>query len=116
MELTEGPVLLREFTEDDAEALWAIHADPRVLRYYSPEVGAPGTARMRVDMFVRWAAEDPRDNFQLAITDRNEGTLLGSCGIRAKGCLPGQAEFGIGLDANWWGKGVALLAGTMILR
>jgi hypothetical protein len=34
-------------------------------------------------------------------------SLLGSCGVRKKGCGESQAEFGIGIDANWWGRGVA---------
>jgi RimJ/RimL family protein N-acetyltransferase len=116
MELKEGRILLREFVEDDVGALLAIHADPRVLRYYPPEVGTPEHARMLVAMFIRWANETPRDNFQFAIIDRTANVLLGSCGIRRKGCVEGQAAFGIGLDANSWGRGIAQEAARMILR
>ncbi|PYS52518.1 MAG: hypothetical protein DMG13_16015 [Acidobacteria bacterium] len=38
------------------------------------------------------------------------------CGIRSKDCPPGQAEFGIGIDADWWGRGIAQEAATTILR
>ena len=116
MELTEGRVLLREFVDDDVGALLAIHADPRLLRYYTPELGTRDHARMLVDMFMGWANEHPRHNFQFAIVDLDSDRLLGSCGVRRKGCLEGQAEFGIGIDANWWGRGIAHQAAKLILR
>lgn len=116
MELTEGRILLREFVERDVSALLAIHADPRVLRYYAPELATHEHARMLVDMFINWANENPRANFQVAIVDRNSNSLLGSCGVRRKGCGEGQAEFGIGIDANWWGRGLAQEAAKLILR
>ena len=56
-----------------------------------------------------------RQNFQLAIIERQTNVLLGSCGIRRKGCPPGQAEFGIGIGSNWWGKGIGQEAAKVIL-
>src|SRR5262245_438258 len=116
MELSGERILLREFVEEDAAALFAIHSDPRVLRYYAPEVGTPAHARMLVGLFIEWAREHPRENFQLAIVDAKTSTLLGSCGIRMKSCPKGLGEFGIGIDANSWGRGLALEAAQMILR
>ena len=116
MELTDERIRLREFLEEDVSALMGIHADPRLFRYYSPELATYEHARMLVDMFINWARENPRDNFQLAIVDRNSNVLLGSCGVRRKGCGEGQAEFGIGIDANWWGRGIAQEAAKLILR
>src|SRR5262245_10488863 len=107
MELIGKRIVLRDFTEADVCVLQAIHSDPRVLRYYDPEVGTVAHARMLVDLFIQWATESPRDNFQLGITSRETGTLFGSCGIRTKGCTKGQAEFGIGIDADCWGRGLA---------
>jgi ribosomal-protein-alanine N-acetyltransferase len=90
--------------------------DPRVLRYDSPEVGTPEHARMLVEMFIEWANENPRQNFQFAIVDLETSALLGSCGIRRKNYPPGQAELGIGIDADWWGRGIAQEAARAILR
>ena len=116
MELTEGRVLLREFVDQDVGALLAIHADPRLLRYYAPEVGTLDHTRMLIDIVHEMGDERPRHNFQFAIVDRASNALLGSCGVRRKGCLEGQAEFGIGIDANWWGRGIAPEAAKLILR
>jgi [ribosomal protein S5]-alanine N-acetyltransferase len=115
MQLTGQRILLREFSNSDVAALAAIHADPRALRYYAPEVGTLEHTQMLVDMFVQWANENPRDNFQLAIVDRESDALVGSCGVRSKGCVSGRAEFGIGIGSAWWGKGIAQEAARIIL-
>lgn len=116
MELTGERIVLREFAASDVGPLLAIHSDPRVLRYYAPEVGTPKHAQMLVGLFIRWANEDPRENFQLAIVDLVTSAMLGTCGIRGKGCLPGHAEFGIGIGADWWGRGIAGEAARTILH
>jgi RimJ/RimL family protein N-acetyltransferase len=116
MELTGQRILLREFAESDVGGLLAVHSDPRVLRYDPPEVGTPEHARMLVEMFIEWAIEKPRQNFQFAIVDLETTALLGSCGIRRKGCPPHQAEFGIGIRSDWWGRGIGPEAARTILH
>jgi len=116
MELRGERLLLREFLASDVDAFHAVHADPKVLRYYASEVGTREHATALVEMFIGWASEHPRQNFQLAIVDSDTARLLGSCGIRTKGCRPGEAEFGIGIGSEWWGRGVAQEAATLILN
>jgi RimJ/RimL family protein N-acetyltransferase len=115
MELRGARLRLREFTASDVDALHAVHADPNVLRYYASEVGTREHANALVQMFIGWANEHPRQNFQLAIVDSDTTRLLGSCGIRTKGCPPGEAEFGIGIGSEWWGKGLAQEAARLVL-
>jgi len=116
MELMGERILFREFTKQDVDALFAVHSDPRVLRYYAPEVGTPEHAQRLVDLFIGWSEEKPRQNFQLAIVDLKTNSLLGSCGVRTKGCSAGQAEFGIGIGADWWGMGMAQEAARIMLH
>jgi RimJ/RimL family protein N-acetyltransferase len=116
VELTGKQIKLREFLASDVDALLAIHSNPRLLRYYSPELGTPEFTKTLVDNFIGWAGESPRQNFQLAIVDLKTNRLLGSCGIRRKDCPPGQAEFGIGIDADYWGKGIGREAAQLLLR
>jgi ribosomal-protein-alanine N-acetyltransferase len=99
--------VLREFEPSDAAALAAVHADPRVMRYYPPEVATLEHARMLVARFIEWQSENPRRNFQLAIVDATSAELLGSCGVRSAQCPPGKAEFGVGIGSSSWGKGIA---------
>ena len=115
MQLEGQRILLREFTRGDVSALAAVHSDPRVLRYYPPEVGTLEHARMLVNMFIRWGNESPRRNFQLAIEERATAALLGSVGVRSKDGSAGRAEFGIGIGSGSWGTGIAHEAATIIL-
>jgi RimJ/RimL family protein N-acetyltransferase len=115
MQLTGQRILLREFRDEDVDALEAVHSDPRVLRYYAPEVATRAHAEMLVAKFIEWANETPRLNFQLAIAAADTGELLGSCGVRSKGCAPGKAEFGIGMGSCAWGKGLAQEAARLII-
>jgi ribosomal-protein-alanine N-acetyltransferase len=115
MQLEGQRILLREFRADDVDALAAIHADPRMLSYYAPEVATRAHAELLVEKFMAWASERPRRNFQLAIVSAATGELLGSCGVRSKGCAPGKAEFGIGIGPSSWGKGIAQEAARLIL-
>ena len=115
MEMRSGRILLRDFTETDVDALFAAHSDPRVMRYYAPEVGTVENAQMLVDLFIRWANESPRRNFQLAIVHAQTVSLIGSCGIRSKDCHSGHAEFGIGIHPEYWGRGLAQEAAKAML-
>ena len=79
---THGRTSSAGLVDEDVGALLAIHADPRLLRYYAPELATLDHARMLVDPFMRWANEIPwRWHFQFAIIDRDSNTLLGSCGV-----------------------------------
>jgi RimJ/RimL family protein N-acetyltransferase len=66
-------------------------------------------------MFIQWANQNPRHNFKFAIVDLETNALLGIGRIRKKSCLPDEAEFGIGVDADWWGRGIAQEAARIIL-
>src|SRR5262245_18169288 len=116
MELKGARTILREFVPQDVAALHGIHSDPRVLRYYAPAVGTLEHTQMLVALFITWANENPRQNFQLAIIDPTTYRLLGSCRVRTKGCPTGEAEFGIGIAPERWGTGIAQDAAKTILR
>lgn len=107
MQLKSERLVLREFERGDAVALAAVHSDPRVMRYYSPEVATLEHTQMLVERFIVWGKESPRRNFQLAIVDIPTAELLGSCGVRSAECPPGKAEFGVGIGSRSWGKGIA---------
>ena len=103
--ITTKRFLLRDFTQDDAAAFIAYHADPRSLAFYGPDEEAPGHAESLLKMFALWAAERPRRNFQLAVVRRKEPqVLVGCCGLRGAGLDEHRAEFGIELSPEYWGR------------
>jgi [ribosomal protein S5]-alanine N-acetyltransferase len=105
MEITTRRFLLREFTEEDGPALLAYQSDPRYAQFCGPEEVGVDHARALLRQFREWAAERPRRNYQLAISDiRHPQELMGCCGLRCDGYGPDQAEMGIELAPLYWGR------------
>ncbi len=115
MELIGERITLRDFRPDDGPAFAAVLGDPRHQEFSGPDEGGPDHARRLVESFLDWAAERPRRNYQLAVAPRQGGELLGSCGLRGHGREEGEAEFGLGLAAGSWGRGIGREAACLIL-
>ncbi len=105
MEIVTKRFLLRDFIKDDEPSFFAYHADPRYAQFCAPEEVAPSYTRELLSLFGQWAAERPRLNYQLAIVDRrNSQELIGCCGLRRESHSSDQAELGIELAPQFWGR------------
>ncbi|MCW8127596.1 GNAT family N-acetyltransferase [Microbulbifer halophilus] len=105
MEVVTRRFLLRDFEPRDTPAFEAYHAAPRSIEFYGDEQSRPEHARELLELFGRWAREEPRLNYQLAIVRRAAAqTLVGCCGLRCAGAGPGRAELGIELASEYWGR------------
>jgi RimJ/RimL family protein N-acetyltransferase len=105
MEIQTNRFLLRDFLASDAPAFLAYHADPRNSKFYGPDEAAPEHAEHLLTMFQEWAASQPRQNYQLAVVQRQEPyALIGCAGLRRAGLPPNEAEFGIELAPDYWGR------------
>jgi len=116
MRLETPRLLLREFAADDWPAVLAYQSDPRYLRYYAWESRTAEQARAFVQMFVDQQREEPRTRYQLAVTLRATGELIGNCGIRRAAADSHEAEIGYELSPDQWGRGYATEAVAAILR
>lgn len=116
MELITERLLLREFVPEDGAALLAYQGDPRYLEFNGPDEGRPEDQAGLLAMFLAWQAEDPRQNYQLAMVERAASPgLIGCCGVRRKGFEAGEAEFGLELAPQYWGRGLASEASRAML-
>jgi ribosomal-protein-alanine N-acetyltransferase len=105
MEIVTKRFFLRDFTAADIPAFVAYHADPRSLAFYGTDEATPGHAQELLALFTQWAGEQPRCNYQLAIRQRKEPQLLvGCCGLRRADVEARQAELGIELAPQYWGR------------
>lgn len=106
--IIETPRLrLREFVEEDWPAVLAYQTDPRYLTYYPWTQRTEKDVRAFVAQFVAWQAAEPRIKFQLAVTLRDGGSLIGNCGIRLPGAGVRAAETGFEIAPEHWGRGYA---------
>lgn len=97
-------LLLRPYHESDAEALFGIFSDPRVMRYMStPPWASIDRAREVIARDV--AAIAGGEHLSLAIERREDSRLIGHCVLFKLADRCRRAEIGYGL-AEWaWGHG-----------
>jgi ribosomal-protein-alanine N-acetyltransferase len=106
--IIETPRLhLREFVEGDWPAVLAYQSDPRYLRFYAWTERTEADVRAFVGSFVSWQAVEPRIKFQLAVTLRDGGRLIGNCGIRLAEAGSRSGDLGYEISPEFGGRGYA---------
>ena len=106
--IIETPHLrLCEFVEGDWPAVLAYQSDPRYLRLYAWTERTEADVRAFVARFVAWQAVEPRHKFQLAVTLRDGGRLIGNCGIRLAEAGARTGDLGYEISPEFWGHGYA---------
>ena len=116
MEITTTRLVLREYLPEDEPAFVAYQSDPRAQEFYDPAHAQSGGPQTLVPLFIRWAGEVPRHNWQLAIATREgPATLIGSAGLRQAEMPQGVAEIGLELAPDYWGRGFASEAARVLI-
>ncbi|MCO5070759.1 MAG: GNAT family N-acetyltransferase [Rhizobiaceae bacterium] len=99
---------IREFTEDDREPFVACHFDPVFSSHHLEHERGGAHASSVFDAFLTWQVEQPRENYQFAVTSRDDPTgYVGNVGLRTRGLPSGEGELGIELIPAWWRQGAA---------
>lgn len=101
--LRTARLLLRPLGEADVAALYAIHADPVAMRYWSAPVWQDDTrGRLMVQR-----DQDPAltDHLRLGIEHAASGALLGTCTFFDLNPQCRRAELGYMLASHAWGQG-----------
>jgi len=116
-----GPTLrtaslqLRPFADADADALFALHSDAHVLRYWD---STPWTERARAERFLascRQIAEEG-SGARLAVDRRSDGAFLGWCGLTGFNPDYRSASLGYCFARAAWGHGYATEAAGALLQ
>lgn len=116
IEIATERLRLRPFGVDDLEAFVAYRSDPEVARYqswdspYSMDAAESFLSSQRDVVFGQ-----PGEWLQLAIVDRETGTVCGDCAVRVATEQPATAEIGVTLARASQGKGVATEALTALV-
>lgn len=116
MELTTEQLILRDFTEQDWPAVLAYQSDPRYLRYYAWAGRTAEEVQAFVQMFLDHQKAQPRFKFQLAVTLKQGGQLIGNCGIRKDAHNSFQADIGYEIAPDFWGQGYATEAARAVMQ
>ena len=112
MQIKTPRLLLREMTEDDFDALYALLSDPETMRYYPQPYDEAGTRR-----WIAWCRDSyAKHGFGLwAVT--LDGEFIGDCGISLQP-IGGQwlPEIGYHIRKDHWRKGLASEVAAACIR
>jgi RimJ/RimL family protein N-acetyltransferase len=115
MQITTARLTLRDFREDDWQAMSAYWSDPRYQQFYPVHADSDGMVRELVGRFTAAQALDPRRSWQLAILNPEDGRLIGNCGVRINDPELREASIGFELNPDCWGHGYATEAARAVV-
>lgn len=97
---------LREFRDDDVDALFAIYSDPRVMRYWSFEAW---TERRQAEEKLAMIAKQVRESdvYPWAMADIQDDRLIGGVTLFAIDRTHRRGEIGYNLHPDRQGQGLA---------
>lgn len=108
--LETNRLILQIWTQADADALFEIMRDARVMRYLAD--GKPFTFE-KVEEFLIWAENYQKENgfCRWKVIEKTSGKIIGSCGF-ARPHGTEEVELGYLLSQKSWGKGFATEAAS----
>ena len=104
--LESARLRLRVYRSNDAEAMFRLYSDPRVMRYWS---FPPWTERPQADAYLRRALGEMAEGRVMpwAIANLDDDKLVGTLTLFAMDAVQGRAEVGYSLDPKLHGQGMA---------
>ncbi len=106
---------LRPFEDSDANALFALHSNARVMRYWDAPPWREATRATQFIAACRQIAESGSGT-RLAVERRSDGAFIGWCALTRWNPEYRSASMGYCFDAATWGRGYATEAGRALLR
>lgn len=113
--ITTPRLTLRSLQPTDAAAMLAYRSDPQIARYQSWEPASMEDILSFISSQLNLEPDTPNTWFQVAITLRDTGEMIGDCGMHFLEEESHQAEIGFTLAGKHQGKGYATEAVQAVL-
>lgn len=109
-------LILREFAEDDFDAIRAYAEDPQVVRYMDWGPNTPAMTRQFLDERLAAQRVWPRLAVDLAIEVAVEGRMIGAARLTVGDAANRVGDIGYTLHRAYWGRGLASEAAAALAR
>ncbi|MDX3066440.1 GNAT family protein [Streptomyces sp. ND04-05B] len=107
-------VVLREFTLEDVDDVLAIIGDDAVTTWLSFDSRDHAQAVAMIEGTIERAQQEPRTEFYLGVTKRDDDSVIGFARIGLSGVQAGK--LGYAIAAKEWGRGYATDAARALVR
>jgi RimJ/RimL family protein N-acetyltransferase len=108
---------IRPFRKDDADSVFALYADPEVVRYLYSEPLQPDKLGEAMERRLRPPkAETEGDILELAAELRATGQFVGALTFFYRSAQHSRGEIGYTISPQWTGRGFATEGATALLR
>jgi ribosomal-protein-alanine N-acetyltransferase len=113
--LRTGRLRLRPFDDADADDLFALHSNARVLRYWD---APPWSERVRAERFITACRQMAQEGTgaRLAVDRVCDGAFIGWCSLNRWNPDYRSASLGYCYSEAAWGRGYATEAAGVLLR
>jgi RimJ/RimL family protein N-acetyltransferase len=98
---------LRDFIEDDWISVHKYASDPETVRYVGWGPNSEEDTKNFMQRVIASQREEPRRNFELGVTLKEQTTLIGRCGIGVSDPRHREGFIGYILNKSFWGQGYA---------
>lgn len=116
MQIETRRLLLRRFAPDDFEAMYSLWTDGESMRYVQPE-GWPHGREESLALFLRGIRFFDDHGFgQFAVVPKDEGRVIGYCGLKFLNGTEGEVELLYGVSKEFWNRGLVTEAARAVLR
>ena len=109
-------LVLREFRRDDWESVHEYATDPEVYDFMPWGPNSEDETSAFIERAIASRHRDPRLHFELAVTVREDGRLIGGAGIRVADDSFRTANMGYCLRRDAWGEGLATEAAAGLIE
>jgi RimJ/RimL family protein N-acetyltransferase len=109
-------LLLREFVKDDFQQVHEYATDPKVVRFMEWGPNTRENTKNFIGRAIKSQKENPRRNYTLAITLKEEKTLIGGCKVYISNISEGEGEIGYCLNRCYWKQGYATETAKNLLK
>jgi RimJ/RimL family protein N-acetyltransferase len=108
-------LILRDYSLSDIARFSEMNEDSKFQRFYSEEDCSPEKWQRLIRSFIEESKENPRNNFNLAISLRTDNSFIGSAGIRIEDNQQ-AASVGCSLTRKFQHSGIALEAMSAVVE
>lgn len=115
MQINTARLLLRDFTQDDAPAVYSFDSQQALSRYRGGGVATEEDTRAFIQRTQQWLQQDPRPNYAFAIILKGQAQMIGIVGLIVIRPDHREAELWYRLDQHYWGQGYTTEAAQAML-